>query len=86
MRRETLASTADIVKFYDDQADQSITAALIALTALFLTFFAASLRSRMRSVESLSTLIMVGGALFAVMRSPDATAAAPPPPADPVAS
>jgi hypothetical protein len=59
-------STADIVDFYDDTGTQLTTAGLIALTALFFTFFAAALRARMRAVESLSTLIMVGGAIFAI--------------------
>jgi hypothetical protein len=59
-------STAKIVDFYDDTGAQLTTSGFIALTALFFTFFAAALRARVREVESLSTLIMVGGALFAL--------------------
>jgi hypothetical protein len=60
------ASRAEIVSHYSDQAGTSIAAALIALTAVFFVFFASALRSRLRAAESASTLVMVGGALFAI--------------------
>jgi hypothetical protein len=60
------ASQTDIVNFYDDQAAQSITAALIALSALFFVFFAGTLRARMREAESASMLTLIGGAIFAI--------------------
>jgi hypothetical protein len=59
-------SAAKIADFYDDTGQQETTAGLIALTALFFTFFAAAIRARVRELESLSTLIMVGGAIFAL--------------------
>jgi hypothetical protein len=60
------ASRAEIVNHYDDQASAAIAAALAALTGLFFVFFAATLRARMRAAESLSTLTLVGGAIFAI--------------------
>lgn len=59
------APPKEIIDFYDDSA-QFFSAALGALAAVFVAFFAATLRSRMRSVESLSNLILIGGAIFAV--------------------
>jgi hypothetical protein len=59
------ASAKDIVSYYDDGA-QAFSAVLAALTAILFVFFAATLRSRMRTAESLSNLILVGGALFAL--------------------
>jgi MFS family permease len=59
------ASTSDIVNYYDDGA-QAFSAVCAALTALLFAFFAATLRSRLRSAESLSNLALIGGALFAL--------------------
>jgi hypothetical protein len=59
------ASTSDIVNYYDDGA-QVFSAVCAALTALLFAFFAATLRSRLRSAESLSNLALIGGALFAL--------------------
>ena len=57
------ASRADIISHYEDSSS-AIAAVLIALTGLLYVFFAGTLRARLRAAESLSTLVMVGGALF----------------------
>jgi hypothetical protein len=59
------ASAKDIVDYWDDGA-QIASALLAGLGAIFVVFFAATLRSRMRSSESLSSLTLVGGGLFAL--------------------
>jgi hypothetical protein len=59
------ASPREVLNYYDDDV-QFFAAAMFALVAVLFTFFAATLRSRMRSAESLSNLTLIGGALFAV--------------------
>jgi hypothetical protein len=58
------APARDVINHYDDSA-QVISAVAGALSALLVVFFAATMRSRLRAAESLSNLVLVGGALFA---------------------
>jgi hypothetical protein len=58
------APARDVINHYDDSA-QVISAIAGALAALLVVFFAGTMRSRLRGAESLSNLVLVGGALFA---------------------
>jgi hypothetical protein len=59
------ASAADVAKYWDDSA-QIWSAVLAGLASIFVVFFAAALRSRLRAAESASNLVLVGGGLFAL--------------------
>jgi hypothetical protein len=59
------ASASEVSNYWDDGA-QIVSALFGGLAALFVVFFAATLRSRMRAAGSLASLALVGGALFAV--------------------
>ncbi len=59
------AGLADIRDFYGDEGAQIVASIGVAFVAILFTFFAATLRSRMRRVEALSNLMLIGGALFA---------------------
>jgi hypothetical protein len=59
------ASASEVANYWDDGA-QIVSGILGALGTLFLVFFASTLRSRMRAAESLSNLVLVGGAFFAL--------------------
>jgi hypothetical protein len=59
------ASASDVANFWDDGA-QIVSALLGGLGAIVLIFYAATLRSRMRAAESMSNLVLVGGAFFAL--------------------
>jgi hypothetical protein len=58
------APARDIINHFNDSA-QVISAIGGALSALLVVFFAATMRSRLRAAETLSNLVLVGGALFA---------------------
>jgi hypothetical protein len=61
------ASTKDVLDFYNgDQTNQVIASIALLYGSLFLVFFAATLRSALRKAESLSNLILIGGALMAL--------------------
>jgi hypothetical protein len=60
------APTREIIDFYDNTAAQLIGSLLVFLGCILFVFFAASLRSALREAEALSTLVLVGGAIFAV--------------------
>jgi hypothetical protein len=58
------APARDVINHFDDSA-QAVSAVAAALSALLVVFFAATMRARMRAAETLSNLVLVGGALFA---------------------
>jgi hypothetical protein len=62
------ASTREVLDFYNgDQTSQVIASIALVYGSIFLVFFAATLRSAMRSAaESLSNLVLVGGSLMAL--------------------
>jgi hypothetical protein len=59
------AGLTEIRDFYGDEGGQIVASIGVAFVAILFTFFAATLRSRMRRVEALSNLTLIGGALFA---------------------
>ena len=58
------ASPAEIVDYYGGST-QVWVSFLATLGAVLFVFFAATLRSALRGAEALSTLVLIGGALFA---------------------
>jgi hypothetical protein len=61
------ASTKEVLDFYNgDQTNQVIASILLLYGAILLVFFAATLRSALRSAESLSNLVLIGGSLMAL--------------------
>ncbi len=60
------AKTSEILDYYDDQTEQVIVSILALYGAVLLVFFSAALRSVLRRAESLSLLVLVGGALMGV--------------------
>ena len=61
------ASPKEILDTYgDDQTAQVITSILLLYGSVLLIFFAATLRSALRAAESLSTLVLAGGAVMAL--------------------
>jgi hypothetical protein len=59
------ASAREVADYWDDSA-QIVSALLGSLSAIFVAFFAATLRSRLRAAGSLASLALIGGALFAI--------------------
>jgi hypothetical protein len=59
------ASAREVADYWDDGA-QIVSALLGGVAAIFVAFFAATLRSRLRAAGSLASLSLVGGALFAL--------------------
>jgi hypothetical protein len=60
------ASSKDIVSFYDDQTAQIVASIALIYGAIFLVFFAATLRSALRAADALSGLVFIGGTLMAL--------------------
>jgi hypothetical protein len=58
------ASTKDVLDYYDDQTGQIITSLLLLYGGILLVFFAATLRSALRSADALSGLVFIGGTLM----------------------
>jgi hypothetical protein len=59
------ASASEVADYWDDSA-QIVSALLGSLAAVFVAFFAGTLRSRLRAAGSLASLALAGGALFAL--------------------
>jgi hypothetical protein len=59
------APAREVADYWDDSA-QIVAALLGSLAAVFVAFFAATLRSRLREAGALASLALVGGALFAL--------------------
>jgi hypothetical protein len=59
------ASAREIANYWDDSA-QIVSALFGSVAAIFIAFFAATLRSRLRAAGSLASLALVGGGLFAL--------------------
>jgi hypothetical protein len=59
------ASAREVADYWDDSA-QIVSALLGGVAAIFVAFFAATLRSRLKAAGSLASLSLVGGGLFAL--------------------